>query len=743
MYFTASPFPKKHKRLNMISRRLVFLLCAGLLGSCGESSEILPINPSAAPENEWRSYLGDSASSHYSALTQINTLNVADLEIAWRYTSESISADEGTQLQTNPLIIEGILYGVSPNLQVFALNAATGKELWRFNTPRQHSFLPNPSRGLAYWTDAKTDRRRLLFTADSFLYSIDTASGELDRKFGKRGKVDLRDGYPGLDPDSISVNATSPGAVYDNVLILGSRVSEFTGASPGDIRAYDVVTGVLLWRFNTIPAAGEYGADTWPEHARSTSGGANSWPGISVDHERGIAYAPTGSATFDFYGGDRAGDNLFANSLLALDAKTGKRIWHQQLIRHDLWDRDLPAAPNLIALERDGQKIAAVAQVTKTGHIFVFDRETGEPLFPIEETPVGGVPLPGEFPSATQPLPTSPPPFTRQRIGTDTLTDRNPTIATMVRKKFDRLSYHGLYTLPSQQGTLVYPGIDGGAEWGGAAWDEASQTLFVNANEVPYIIQMVAGEATDEAVQTPRAAYLLACSGCHGVDRKGDGISVPSLINLSSRMNPLKAYQIGRDGRGRMPANEMLPWYGLAAVIGYLYLDDDEVEAPEVYGGAGDKFAFLNAGWQKFVDPEGLPASAPPWGTLTAIDLKNEKIKWRLPLGDYPKALAMGHKGFGAENYGGPVVTAGGLLFIAATPDSKFRAYNSASGELLWETALPASGFATPAVYEAEGRQYVVIAAGGGKLGQASSAEYLAFALPLAGTLTERAPDAQ
>ncbi len=713
----------------MIARRMIFALFAGLLVGCGDSSELLPINPSAAPENEWRSYLGDSASSHYSVLNEINASNVADLKVAWRYTSESISADEGTQLQTNPLIIQGVLYGVSPNLQVFALNAATGKELWRFKTPRQHSFLPNPSRGLAYWADAKSNRRRLLFTADSFLYSIDTASGKLDREFGQRGKVDLRDGYPGVDPDSISVNATSPGAVYDDVLILGSRVSEFTGASPGDIRAYHVETGKLLWRFNTVPAAGEYGADTWPDGARSVSGGANSWPGISIDHERGIAYAPTGSPTFDFYGGDREGDNLFANSLLALNARTGERIWHQQIIRHDLWDRDLPAAPNLITLDHEGQKIDAVAQVTKTGHVFIFDRQTGQSLFPIEETPVGGTPLPGEFPPKSQPLPMSPPPFTRQSIGPDTLTNREPNIAAMVRKRFDQLSYHGLYSLPGQQGTLVYPGIDGGAEWGGAAWDEASQTLYINANEVPYIIQMVAGEATDEAVQTPRAAYLLACSGCHGVDRKGDGISVPSLLNLRERMSPLKAYRIGRDGRGRMPATEILPWYGLAAVIGYLYLDDGEESAP-VADTSSEKFAFLNAGWQKFVDPDGLPASAPPWGTLTAIDLKHSKIKWRLPLGDYPKALAMGYKGFGAENYGGPVVTAGGVLFIAATPDSKFRAFDSASGELLWETDLPAPGFATPAVYQAGGRQFVVIAAGGGKLGESSAADYIAYALP-------------
>ena len=709
-------------------------LSLAMLAACGEQiSERTAISNSQSPApaaHDWRHYLGDASSSQYSSLQQITVHNVGQLDVAWRYTSESLGPDAGTQMQTNPLIVNGVLYGMSPTLKVFALNAATGEELWVFDTPRQRSLMPNPGRGLAYWPGNDQQGPRLLFSADYFLYSIDALSGTLNREFGEGGKIDLRKGFSGIEPSAITVNATSPGAIYNNILILGSRVSEFSGASPGDIRAFDVLSGDQLWAFKTIPGDGEPGADTWPAGARTRSGGANSWSGISIDHERGIAYIPTGSATFDFYGGDRQGDNLFANSLVALDATTGKRIWHQQLIRHDLWDRDLPAAPNLITLERDGKTIPAVAQVTKTGHVFVFHRETGEALYPMTEVAVGGVPLPGEFPAATQRLPLSPPPFTRQLLNAELLSKRNPYIEDAVRKKFDALSYHGLYTLPSREGTVVYPGIDGGAEWGGAAWDESGQTLFVNANEVPYIIQMVEGAATDEAVRTPRAAYLIACSGCHGVDRRGDGISVPSLVKLGERMNAWKAYTIARDGRGRMPANEILPWYGLAAVIGYLYLGDHDADTSPESQNDSSEFAFLNAGWHKFVDPEGLPASAPPWGTLTAIDLKRAAIKWRQPLGDYPAALSMGYSGLGAENYGGPVVTGGGVLFIGATPDSKFRAFNSASGELLWEAALPAPGFATPAVYQAGSRQFVVIAAGGGKLGQASAAEYIAYALP-------------
>ncbi len=704
-------------------------MCALLVvAGCGGELAQQPM-PSLQNNHDWPTYLGDAAASHHSPLTQINRHNVAHLEEVWRYRSEDIAADEVTQIQTNPLVLDGVLYGVSPNLEVFALDASSGRELWRFDTPRAFSLMPNPNRGLAYWASGDGRAPRLLFTADHFLYALDARTGKLMSSFGNRGKVDLREGFAGLDPASIAVNATSPGAIYKNLLILGSRVSEFGGAAPGDIRAYNVLTGEQVWAFRTIPAGGDEGANTWPKDARSHSGGANSWPGITVDHVRGIAYAPTGSASFDFYGGDRAGDNLFANSLVALDAATGKRRWHQQLVRHDLWDRDLPAAPNLISLVRNGESVDAVAQVTKTGHVFVFDRETGEPLFPMTELEVAGDPLPGEHPPNRQPLPLSPPPFTRQHLSVDDLSTRTPLVAEVVRRKYEKFAYGGLYTLPSRQGTLVYPGIDGGAEWGGAAWDEATQTLYINANEVPYFIQMVEGDATDKGVATPRSAYLIACSGCHGVDHAGDGLTVPSLVGLRERMNPLKAYRIARDGRGRMPANQLLPWYGLAAVIGYLYLSDEIDQAPLVEG-SGD-FAFLNAGWQKFVDPDGLPASAPPWGTLTAIDFKNERIKWRIPLGDYPKATALGYQGLGAENYGGPVITAGGLLFIGATPDSRFRAFDSQTGELLWETTLPAAGFATPTVYAAGGRQFIVIAAGGGKLGQMSGAEYIAYALPV------------
>ncbi len=715
---------KIHSLLRL-SSFFIFTLC--ILGCEGTRPIANPAKIDIA-EGDWATYLGDKQGSHFSPLTEVTRDNVAELEVAWRYDSESVDADAGLQLQTNPLIVDGVLYGLTPTLKVFALDAASGRELWRFETPRTLSLLPNPGRGLALWPGNETAAPRLLVTADSYLYALNLKTGKTIDSFGDDGRVDLRQGFDDKSPKALSVNATSPGALFDDLLILGSRVSEFGGASPGDIRAYSVISGERAWVFKTIPDVGEAGSQSWPENARERSGGANSWAGMTVDEARGMVFAPTGSATFDFYGGDREGDNLYANSLLALDARTGKRIWHQQIVRHDLWDRDLPAPPNLITLHRDGRTIEAVAQVTKTGHIFVFERDTGKPVFPLAEVPVLGQALPGEHASASQPIPTMLPPFTRQHLGLENLSRRTPFVADIVRRKYGELEYSGLYTLPSLRGTLVYPGIDGGAEWGGAAWDAASQTLYINANEVPYVIQMVAGAATEKAVKTPRAAYLMGCSGCHGVDLRGDGLTVPPLIDLSERMGPLDAYRIARDGRGRMPANEILPWYGLAAVIGYIYLVDEQPDdAPVPESGS---FEFINAGWQKFVDPDGLPASAPPWGTLTAIDLSTASIKWRLPLGDYPKALAMGYQGLGAENYGGPVVTAGGLVFIGATPDAKFRAFDAETGNVLWETQLPAAAFATPAVYRADGRQYIVVAAGGGKLGQPSAAQYIAFALP-------------
>lgn len=677
----------------------------------------------STPDREWRTYLGDRAVSHASPLSEIHRDNVARLESTWRYDAGEASDRGGSQIQFNPLVVKGVLYGVSPSFRLFALDAATGEELWSFrpeSTPRGFD-LP---RGAVYFEDG--DDERLIYGVGSYLHAVDPRTGQLIEDFGEDGRIDLGAGF---DREiSQAPAATTPGILFEDLLIVGGRVSEFAGAAPGDVRAYDVRTGEIRWTFHTIPRPGEFGHDTWPPEAWQRFGGANNWAGMSVDTERGLVFIPTGSAAFDFFGGDRPGDNLFANTLLALDARTGERRWHQQLVRHDVWDRDLPSPPNLVEIERDGERIPAVAQTTKTGHVFVFHRETGEPLFPIEEVPVEGPGVPHERLAASQPLPTRPPPFVRQRFEP---TDRTPEASAFVTSTTAGMRAGALYTAGSVEGTILLPGLDGGAEWGGAAWDAETGLLYVNANEVPWKLQLARVPA-DRQMMSLEFGYAMTCSGCHGMDRRGDGVSVPSLVGVSDRLGFLEIYGIVRDGRGRMSGlANVARWYEIAALTWYVYsAEDDASVAIPVDTDEGGAVQYTNAGFQKLYDHEQLPASKPPWGTLTAIDLGRGEFAWRRPLGDYAAVLEDGRSGLGAENYGGPVVTAGGLLFLAGTPDAKLRAFDKATGEILWEADLPADGFATPAVYEADGREFVVVAAGGGKLGRPSGGHYVAFALP-------------
>lgn len=507
----------------------------------------------AAPAREWRVYLADRGASRYSPLDEIRRTNVAELRVAWSYDAGDAAADGSSQIQCNPLVVNGVLYGTSPSLRLFALDAATGEELSRFDPSADVRPGVNPTRGVAYWADG--DDERILYTAGAWLFAVDARSGRPVRGFGRDGRVDLRDG---LGPDAARdwVVATTPGTVWRDLLILSSRVSELANAAPGAVRAYDVRTGAVRWTFFTVPRPGEPGHETWPPDAWQRVGGANSWAGITVDEARGLAFVPTGSAAYDFYGADRPGDNWFADSLVALDAATGTRRWHFQMVHHDVWDRDLPAPPTLVTLVRDGRPVDAVAQVTKSGHVFVFERETGAPLFPITEVPVPTDGLPGERLAPTQPRPLLPPPFTRQTLTEADVTTRTPAARAAVLARLRELRNDGPFAPPSREGTVLVPGTDGGAEWGGAAIDPARGWLYVNANEAPYVIRMVeAPEITGlgSLAGIGRAAYVLQCAACHGLDRRGNGADIPSLADVGKRLGPLAAYRVIREGRGRMP----------------------------------------------------------------------------------------------------------------------------------------------------------------------------------------------
>jgi quinoprotein glucose dehydrogenase len=689
-----------------------------------------------AADGDWPVYLGDKASSQFSTLRQINRRNVHRLEVAWTYRTGDARPDNRSQIQCNPLVIDGVLYGTSAQLKLFALDAATGRELWRFDPFAEsgESSALGVNRGVVAWGEG--EQRRILFTAGHFLYAIDARTGQPIASFGQGGKVDIREGL-GRDPQTLFVLSNTPGIVFRDLLILGTRVSEGPGPSaPGHIRAYDVRTGRIVWTFYTIPRPGEPGYETWPLDAWRHIGGANCWTGMALDEARGLVFCPTGSAAFDFWGGNRIGQNLYANCLLALDAATGRRVWHFQFVHHDLWDRDLPAPPNLVTIRRDGRRIDAVAQVTKSGHVFVFNRQTGEPLFPIEERPVPPSDLQGESAWPTQPLPLKPAPFARQLFSADLLTDISPESHRAALEKFVKVRPHVPFLPPSTEGTIIFPGFDGGAEWGGAAVDPRRGILYVNANEMPWILTMVPTKPQGgEPLSSGQQIYNQICAACHGITREGDPArAYPSLVNIGQKLKKADILQLLDTGRGNMPAVAFLSAAQKQAVadfvLGLESLATDEAKTALASATAVLSEPYTHTGYNRWVDTNGYPAVKPPWGTLNAIDLNSGEYVWRTPLGELPELTAKGIPPTGTENYGGPVVTAGGLIFIAASKDEMIRAFDQRTGRVLWQAKLPAGGYATPATYLAAGRQFVVIACGGGKMGTKSGDAYVAFALP-------------
>ncbi len=773
----------------------------------------------AASRQDWAAYNGGANGEHYSPLAQITPANVHLLKPAWRFNA---GTDGG--LQVNPLVVGRVLYGYTATLQVIALDAATGKQIWTFDpgiSARQ------PSRGFTYWTDGHESR--LFAYVMNFLYALDPQTGKPIAGFGEGGRLDLR---KDLDSDYTqnTVALTTPGVLYKDVLIVGFRAPEANPAPRGDIRAYNVRTGKLAWSFHTIPHPGEEGYETWPAGAWRTAGAANNWPGMSVDDKRGIVFVPTGSAVSDFYGYDRIGDDLYANTLLALDASTGRKLWHFQDVHHDIWDRDFPAPPALVTVMHDGKPVDAVAQTTKHGFVFLFDRVTGKPLFPVEERAFPASTVPGEVAARTQPIPLAPAPFARQRLTADMLTKRTPAAHAWAVRQFKTFRSGGQFVpLAVDQQTVVFPGFDGGAEWGGPAVDPRSGVIYINANDLPWT-----GALTENKSGSPGyITYETQCAVCHGADRTGNPPAFPSLVHIDKKLTQAQIAEVVHNGKGRMPGFPAIQDQRLAQLLEFVQTGrgaasdpasvspesgvdsvgakvyqkncalchgDNRLGAPSNYpalvgvrtrltdaqivsnihngkgrmpgfpkltaddnaallrflgppattatasvGAGAEKRELTSAapldgsrpkygftGYRRFLDPDGYPAVVPPWGTLNAIDLNTGRYLWKVPLGEYRELAAHGLTNTGCENYGGPVVTAGGMLFIGATIyDRKLRAFEASTGKLLWQADLPYAGTATPSTYMVDGKQYIVIATSGARDTRGpQGAAYVAFALP-------------
>ncbi len=670
-------------------RTVCVILAVSLLSACAP----------AETDSDWPVYLGDAGRRHYSALDQITRDNVSRLEVAWVYDAGELRGG-GSTMYTSPLVIDGVLYGLSPRLVAFALSAATGEELWRFEPGGNGA----AQRGLMWWEH--DGGARLFYTAGRELLALDASDGTPIEGFGDNGRLDLT---PSGDRTG-SLSVTVPGVVFENLIILGFSTSESAGAFPGSVRAFSALDGALVWQFNTIPAPGDPGSETWADGALAQAGGANAWTGMTLDEERGLLYAPTGSATPDFYGANRLGDNLYANSLLAIDARTGQLRWHYQVVRHDLWDRDNPSPPTLVQLDRDGRTIDAVALTTKSGHLYVFDRETGESMYPIVEVDQLPSTLVGEVPAPTQRVSTVA--FSRQTFEITTRTEEATSFVEEQIEEWDLRPW-----APPRVGTVLFqPWYDGGAEWGGSAFDPNDNRLILNANDVPGVLQL-----TEIPVGfSDYGTYAEHCGSCHGLTLEGTEIA-PSLVGVRDRLDIGEIREIIREGSGRMPGFAHFNDIEHRAVLRYMSAPEPEIDEPTT------EVRYVLGGYVYLRDHEGLPGNTPPWGTLNSIDLATGDIAWTIPFGNYPSHPDLG---FGAVNYGGPVVTASGLIFIAATPDKMLRAYDTRDGEILWEAELPAAGFSTPAVYSVDGKQFVVIAAGGGRTGPPSAAEYVAFSLP-------------
>lgn len=695
----------------------------------------------------WPAYAGSKKGDRYSGNEQINKSNVASLQVAWRYSTNDKDPNNRSQIQCNPIVVNDVLYATSARSKLFAVEAATGKEVWVFdpyNLPgveqAENAFWFAVNRGVMYWEDEAGADKRIYYSIAENLYAVNAETGLLIESFGRNGRIDLREQLDtDMDISKTYASGTTPGVIFNDLIIMGMRLSEGSDALPGHIRAFDVRTGERKWIFHTIPQPGEIGYDTWEDpDAWQRVGGANDWAGMSLDEERGMVFVSTGTANPDFYGGFRKGANLFANCIIALDAATGKYIWHYQVVHHDLWDRDLATNAVLTTVEKDGKTIDAVAQPTKHGYIFLLERETGKPIFPIEEVPVRASELDGEEAWPTQPIPTLPEPFARQIFTEADVYGTTPEAYDYLLERFRKIKYNDSFAPPSKDGVWIFPGFDGGGEWGGAAVDIESGILYVNSSEMPWAMTMIEApvNVNDNTLKgIGQGVYSKYCLACHGPERKGNGAAYPSLLGLNERYNGAQLAALVSTGKNMMPAFKQIPEGEMNALLTFLLDLEDKEAVPSDFANTTDSdrtfdIPFTMTGYNRFIDENGYPGIKPPWGTLNALDLNSGKLLWKVTLGELKELTEKGIPPTGTENYGGPLVTRGGLVFIAATKDEKIRAFDKVTGEVLWEGDLPAAGFATPATYMVDGRQYVVIACGGGKIGVKSGDEYVAFALP-------------